>query len=199
MLPAAGPPRPAMQPADGTLPAPRPSSPDGHGAGQVTGITSVLLVSQTTCVTANRRIPPVIVEDPAYAEFLVPRGVPDPPRKPYPPRYFPAESRRAGSGVTATSLATAVGKGPGRLGTVRAAGSVAAATELARRRAGSSTRPWPCSTDCSPRAPLRRCRLSQGQLRRGPAGPGVLVEPPLSKSAAYRLSRIRASRTTGRR
>ena len=28
--------------------------------------------------------------DPAYAVDLGPWGVPDPPRKPYPPRYFPA-------------------------------------------------------------------------------------------------------------
>ena len=60
----------------------RSASQDGHPRD-----TSVLLCLLSGPGSIATRIN---VEDLAYTEHLVPEGVPDPPRNPDPPRYFPA-------------------------------------------------------------------------------------------------------------
>jgi len=69
-------------------------------AGQVTVTSSSLWHHRPHELSPAGGFPPLNVEDPAYAETLVPQGVPDPPRKPFPPRY-PAAPRIMGTvGIT---------------------------------------------------------------------------------------------------
>ena len=72
-----------------------PVSLSGHRGGElalasrraavVPACTGHCRISSTGCRPGGR----INAEDPAYAEDPGPWGVPDPPRKPFPPRYFP--------------------------------------------------------------------------------------------------------------
>jgi len=67
----------------------------GNGRSRPAGHCGTSSTSSTGCGLAGR----VNAEDPAYAETSGNPGVPDPPRKPFPPRYLPARriSGRPGS------------------------------------------------------------------------------------------------------